>query len=105
METTSVTFEMFKYNIFSNTHHEKFMSIDIYIDDVVDNELQKLYIKSSGNHNKKIFEDPHFYDAGFDLFLPKNDDQTEVNAHGDGIRFFGNDSINKVNFKVKCFSD
>jgi hypothetical protein len=111
MQNNSVTFDTFKDNIFSNTQHDKVMHIDIYIGDVVDDELKKLYIESSVNHNKKIFEDPHFYDAGFDLFLPKNLIEKEVKVYGDGTRFFGNNGwkwegpnphINKVNFKVKC---
>jgi dUTP pyrophosphatase len=79
-------------NIVNNTHHDKIMLLNIFIDSD-DTELKKLYITGAQQHNHKIQEDPHFYDAGFDLYLPKTD-------CFDDTRFF--ETVNKVDFKVKC---
>jgi dUTP pyrophosphatase len=95
-----IPFKHFLSNYFSFTQHDRIMHLSIYIDDL-DGELKNKYVNAALNHNSKLFRDPHFYDAGFDLFLPKDD--TFV-----GTRFFGNDGenscnkINKINFKVKC---
>jgi len=81
------------------------MRLSIFVED---NDLKDQYLNAAINHNLKLLQDPHFYDAGFDLLLPKNDNPSEVNAHGTGRRFFENDgensctTINKVNFKVRC---
>jgi len=82
--------------------HEQIMYLSIFVDST-DEELKKLYVESAIKHNKKIFDDPHFYDAGFDLFLPKNE------VDGEGTRFFGQGwsdvkPTTKVDFKVKCCS-
>jgi dUTP pyrophosphatase len=82
------------------------MHLSIFIDDNNANngELKNRYFNAALNHNAKLFKDPHFYDAGFDLFLPRGDNDNDY----DGTRFFGNDgeksstTINKINFKVKC---
>jgi dUTPase len=105
-----VPFNLFLSNYFSTTNHDKVMHLSIFVDDNLENhsELKNKYLNAALDHNTKLFRDPHFYDAGFDLFLPRNDNPSEVNAHGDGTRFFGTgwDSltipVNKVNFKVKC---
>lgn len=68
--------------------HNKFMVLHIFIDN--DPTLKNLYLEAVEKHNQKIAEDPIYYDAGFDLFLPENDNT------------FINNSINKVDFKVKC---
>jgi len=84
---------------------EKFMYLSIFIDSQ-DEELKKLYVEAAQKHNKKLLEDPHFYDAGFDLFLPKN--SNEENIWGDGTRFYSTGwtniphPVNKVDFQVKC---
>jgi dUTPase len=94
----------------NKTSHEQFMYLSIFVDDD-DEELKKLYIDAAEKHNNNLLEDPHFYDAGFDLFLPKN-----IKHHSNmdyGTKFFGNylpeyikDNrqipINKVDFRVKC---
>ena len=84
-------------------NHIKYMYLNIYIDN--DGDLKKLYLAAAEKHNNKILNDPDFYDAGFDLYLPKNNNE---NDFGEGTRFFGNGldnmkvPINKVDFKVKC---
>jgi len=102
-----IQFNNFLSILFNNTHHDKVMHLSIFVDELNDEQLKNKYINAALDHNNKLFQDPHFYDAGFDLFLPKNDDNN-TNIYGDGRRFFGNDgdnsstTINKVNFKVKC---
>jgi dUTP pyrophosphatase len=81
------------------------MYLSIFVDSN-DDTLKNMYYNSSKNHNDKILNDPHFYDAGFDLFLPKN--QQDPDCYGLGTRFFGKGwkdhtiPVNKVDFKVKC---
>jgi dUTP pyrophosphatase len=83
--------------------HNTFMYLSIFVDSD-DEELKKMYVEAAQKHNKKILNDPHFYDAGFDIFLPKN--ENDENIWGDGTRFFGRHwvdvPVNKVDFKVKC---
>jgi dUTP pyrophosphatase len=83
--------------------HENVMHLSIYVDSS-DSGLKNMYVEAAEKHNKKIMNDPHFYDAGFDLFLPKNEKDSE--CYGEGTRFFGkgwkDSTINKVDFKVKC---
>lgn len=96
-------FQEFISKFYSNTLGEssvsqKIMLLSIFVDSD-DNQLKDIYIKAAEKHNNKLIEDPYFYDAGFDLYLPRE---------GEGARFFSmkKDSIdipvNKVDFKVKC---
>lgn len=84
---------------------EQVMYLSLFVDST-DKELKKLYVESAQKHNNKIKEDPHFYDAGFDLFLPKN--SNDANIWSDGTRFYSSGwtdiplPVNKVDFKVKC---
>ena len=68
----------------------KFMLLNIFVDDINDENLKSLYLNAAKTHNEKIMNDPDFYDSGFDLFLPKN--QTSFNYK----------NVNKVDFKIKC---
>jgi dUTP pyrophosphatase len=103
MATTN--FQQFISNFYSNplienNVSEKIMLLSIFVDSS-DTDLKKLYFNAAEKHNNKLIEDPYFYDAGFDLFLPKNDDLKDDG----GTRFFSskpNVPINKVDFKVKC---
>ena len=87
-----------------NTCHDKFMYLKLFVDnttytdassnsDIFRNDiirdLKMIYINSAREHNQKIIDDPHFFDAGFDIFLPFN------------TRFITG-QVNKVDFKVKC---
>ena len=103
------------FNIFVNTFKqtssvERIMYLDLFID-AEDTMLKQLYIDAAKAHNKKIMENPHFYDAGFDLFLPKNENNSlygDEKLYGNGTLFFGKqltdtrNPVNKVDFKVKC---
>lgn len=103
-----IPFNVFLSKFFSETNNDKVMHLSIFVDDNTI-ELKNHYIASALNHNSKLFNDPHFYDAGFDLFLPKNENYTNDENICEGTRFYGpgltnpNDiAVNKVNFKVKC---
>ena len=81
----------FLTHFFEETNHTQVMILSLFVED---DELQKIYMDAATNHNNKLRTEPHFYDAGFDVFLPKNNDTG-------GTKFFKN-KINKVDFKVKC---
>ena len=91
----------FIYTLAHNTCHDKFMHLKMFIDDSTSysdsenfrndiiRDLKSTYINSAREHNQKIISDPHFFDAGFDIFLPFNTN-------------FITGQVNKVDFKVKC---
>ena len=81
----------FLTHFFRETNHTRVMVLSLFVED---DELQKIYMDAASNHNNKLRTEPHFYDAGFDVFLPKNNNT-------EGTKFFKN-KINKVDFKVKC---
>ena len=103
------TTDDFTSDFFTFTHmvkvHTKVMHLSIFVDsnDIV---LKNMYLEAARTHNNKIINDPHFYDAGFDLFLPKNEKDNEY--YGNGTRFFGKGwkdikiPVNKVDFNIKC---
>ncbi len=64
------------------------MKLNVFVD-TDDKELIQLYKNAAISHNAKLFNEPHFYDAGFDLFLPSDFK-------------FSKQAINKIDFKVKC---
>lgn len=117
----SLNFQQFISKFYSNTLvdsnvSEKIMVLSIFVDST-DKDLKNLYLNAAQKHNEKLIEDPYFYDAGFDLFLPKNEEGVleegvleegvleegvlEEGVLEEGIRFFCF-TINKVDFKVKC---
>lgn len=101
MATTS--FNEFCEIINNFTFNKRIMRLDIFVDSK-DNELLELYKQSAYEHNQKIMNDPHFYDAGFDLFLPKN---SESDSKNEEIEFkatgWSRDCpSNKIDFKVNC---
>jgi dUTP pyrophosphatase len=100
---TTTNFVSFYNKIISETAHEKVMHLSIFVDSS-DHLLKKMYVEAAEKHNKKIMDEPLFYDAGFDLFLPKNEKDSK--CYGEGTRFFGkgweDSTINKVDFQVKC---
>ena len=87
-------FNSFINTILHNTCHDRFMHLKIFVDinanvNANGNGLKELYVNYADSHNQKIMSDPHFFDAGFDLFLPKN-------------TWFDSGKVNKIDFKVKC---
>ena len=86
--------------------HDKFMYLKIFI--TGSNNLKTMYYAAVDRHNNNLFNNK-FLDAGFDLFLPENEDPQESYAWGETIRFFGtgwkdSNPVNKVDFKIKCSS-
>ena len=84
-----------------NKISSKIMHLSIFVDSE-DKKLKQIYVDAANSHNKKIVEDPFFYDAGFDLYLPLS-----FNAEEQGTRFYHNKEetdipVNKVDFKIKC---
>lgn len=85
-------FNNFLNSITYNTDHDKFMHLKIFIDGTTDTStspLKESYKSYVALHNQKIANDPHFFDAGFDLLLPSN-------------TVFVPGQVNKVDFKIKC---
>jgi dUTP pyrophosphatase len=86
----------FRGRIFSYPNCGTFMELTIFVDSD-DAILKNKYVEAAENHNRKIMSDPVYYDAGFDLFLPKVDSML-VNERF----FFEIPHTNKVDFQVKC---
>lgn len=105
MEFVNDSFIHFLDNIKNKTSRKEVMYLNLFIDSDHDDELhlKSIYVNAAEKHNTKILDDPHFYDAGFDLYLPKNSDNFGgstrfLSNHRDSINFL----INKVDFKIKC---
>lgn len=102
--SSTIDFLSFNSKIVNETAHEKVMHLSIYVDSS-DTVLKNMYVEAAAKHNKKIMDDPHFYDAGFDLYLPKN--ENDKYYYEEGTRFFGRGwsdvkPTTKVDFQVKC---
>ena len=82
---------------FGNTGHDKILTLKIFVDD--DDLLKNTYIDAAAAHNNKLLSEPHFYDAGFDVFLPRRNDMGDDKWH---TCFRGFNAANKVDFKIKC---
>ena len=72
----------------NNTGNENIMFLNLYVDG--SDELKYMYRNSSLKHNMSLLEEPHFFNAGFDMFLPEDQ----------GFR--KNTVVNKADFKIKC---
>jgi dUTP pyrophosphatase len=72
----------------NNTNHREIMVLNMYVDSE-NSVLKNTYLNAANNHNLSLIQDPHFFNAGFDLFLPE--DQT-----------FTSGSVNKSSSNVKC---
>jgi dUTP pyrophosphatase len=84
--------------------HDKFMYLKICI--TGSNNLKTMYYAAVDRHNTNLFNNK-FVDAGFDLFLPENEDPDDIYDGGETIGFFGTgwkdtNPVNKVDFKIKC---
>jgi dUTP pyrophosphatase len=74
----------------NNTGLKQIMVLNMFVEQISDNNVLKNgYMNAANKHNLSLIEDPHFFNAGFDLFLPED------------YRFSKN-VVNKVTFKVKC---
>ena len=70
MEIIPIDFNTFCNKIILETGHKNIMYLSIFIDSE-DDKLKQIYKEAVTNHNDKIMNDFNFYDACFDLYLPK----------------------------------
>ena len=84
----NILFNDFANVFFTKTKHPYIMRLNLFVDG--DAALKAKYVDYARNHNKKLMEECHFYDSGFDLFLP------------DAGRQFTSNGVNKVDFQVRC---
>ena len=104
MYSNDITLQSFYNKIVLDTKHKTIMHLSIYLDSS-DTILKNKYIAAAEKHNKQIIDDPHFYDAGFDLFLPKNESNDDIDDLG--TNFYGTGwtdvkPTTAINFQVKC---
>jgi len=78
--------------VFKNkTNIDRVMRLNIYVEG--DNNLINKYLEVSKKHNDKIINEPFFFDAGFDLYLPET------------TEFSRDKGANKVNFQICCSAE
>jgi dUTP pyrophosphatase len=75
--------ECFKHS----TYVPQLMVLNLFVEE--NDILKDAYLLAAQKHNLSLLDEPHFFNAGFDLFLPKN-------------QVFTNNVVNKASFKVKC---
>jgi len=83
--------------------YDKIMYLKLFI--AGSNGLKNMYYAAVERHNNNLLNNKHI-DAGFDLFLPENEDPNELDKWEETIRFFGTgwntNPVNKVDFKINC---
>jgi dUTPase len=84
--------------------YDKIMYLKIFV--AGSNNLKNMYYAAVERHNNNLLNNK-FMDAGFDLFLPENEDPNEIDQWEETIRFFGTGwnnriPVNKVDFKLNC---
>lgn len=72
----------------NNTSIKQIMVLNLFVNH--NNVLKNGYLNAANKHNLSLIEDQHFFNAGFDLFLPEDQ----------GFR--KNTIVNKADFKIKC---
>ena len=86
----ATTFDDFISIFYINTNHPYVMRLNLFVDG--DADLKAKYLDAARNHNNKLMDECHFYDSGFDLFLPDS-----------GCKHpFTSSNVNKVDFQVRC---
>jgi dUTPase len=76
------------------------MYLKIFVDES-NSELKTTYHEAAKKHNAKIENNIQFIDAGFDLYLPTNYDET-TDAYDNTLVFQNDGHVKKVDFKIKC---
>jgi dUTP pyrophosphatase len=71
------------------THNDRIMVLNLFVDSKTET-LKKCYLSAAQKHNNSLIEEPHFFNSGFDLFLPE------------AYQFSKSNGVNKVSFGVKC---
>jgi dUTP pyrophosphatase len=83
--------------------YDKIMYLKLFVSG--SNSLKNMYYAAVETHNNNLINNK-FIDAGFDLFLPENEDPNEIDKWDETIRFFGTgwntNPVNKVDFKINC---
>lgn len=97
--SNTLLFSSYLNNLFESTNHRNLMRLRIFVDSD-DEELKNMYREAINKHNTAKMYDLHYYDAGFDLFLPKQDETSDNNC----VKFYTN-KCNKIDFKVKCCAE
>lgn len=93
-------------NLLLNSY-EKIMFLKLFVDSD-DNNLKNMYYAAAERHNNKLLKNHTHIDAGFDLFAPGNEQNSdEEEIYGNVLRFFGpgwSDAspVNKLDLKVIC---
>jgi dUTP pyrophosphatase len=91
VNTSSYSFDDFVELFGTKTRHSNVMRLNLFVDG--DSELKAKYLDYAAKHNSKLMNEYHFFDAGFDLFLP------------DAGRKFTSGGVNKVDFLVRCCAE
>ena len=91
----------FIFNILMRYHN--IMYLKIYVDEplTITNELKIIYQEAAKKHNNKIENNIQFIDAGFDLYLPTNYDET-TDEYENTLVFKNDGNVKNVDFKIKC---
>ena len=78
--------------------YDKIMILKLFVDTDTDtdNALKKKYLDESMTHNLKLLNSQDYIDAGFDLYVPPIQDNTNSNL------VFNCEKVNKLDLKVKC---
>ena len=91
----------FIFNILS--HYRKIMYLKIFVDEqsTITKELKTIYQEAATNHNAKIENDSNFIDAGFELYLPTNYNET-TKSYDNTLVFQNDGNVKNIDFKIKC---
>lgn len=80
------------------TIYERVMVLKIFVDSN-DPNLKNKYQNAVNSHNNDLQSNPHFIDAGIDLYAPGH----IVSGYGNEIYFFSNQNeAHKVDFNISC---
>jgi dUTP pyrophosphatase len=91
--TPPLSFKDFIEASAARTRHPSVMHLNLFVDG--DADLKAKYVDAATKHNTKIMNELHFFDAGFDLFLPDSGCKHQ----------FTSGSVNKVDFQVRCCAE
>ena len=72
----------------NNTDVPQLMVLNLYVEEY-NEKLKNAYLVAAQKHNLSLLEEPHFFNAGFDLFLPE-------------YQMFTKLMVNKTSFNIKC---
>lgn len=91
----------FIFNILMRYHNIMYLKIFVDESSTLTNELKTIYHEAAKKHNAKIENNSQFIDAGFDLYLPSNYNET-TNAYDNTLVFKNDGTVKKIDFKIKC---